>query len=311
MIAALVNKLAVMYLYALVGFVLARAKVMDERDSRTLSSLTVYVLQPCLIFSAMQIEMTPDRIHGFAAATIFGLLIYLIWILLSYGLSRPLHLTMVEQATLVYGNVGNLVMPLVSMMLGSEMIFYASAMQIPFHLFIWSHGTAMIRGDGRIELKRIFRNSNMIALILGLLAMVSGLKLPAFIDTALDGFTACVGPVSMFVIGMAVARANLKDIFTFKRGYFITLLGQVIYPILALLLLLASGYLTRHPEYTTVFLTIFITLAAPPASTTAQLAILYDRHATEASIYNVMGTLLCLVTMPLCIALFQAVFMRV
>ena len=48
--------------------------------------------------------------------------------------------------------------------------------------------------------------------------------------------------------------------------------------------------------------------AAPTGSMVVQLAVVYGKDATKASFYNVMSTVLCVITMPLIILLFQMMF---
>ena len=133
------SKLAAMLTMVAVGWLAVRFRVIQGRDSAVLSRLTVYILQPCLICRAFQIELTPERLNGFLCALVFGTAVYIIWILALGLLKKPLRLDAVDRCSLIYSNVGNLALPLISMILGSEYVFYASALQIPFNLLIWTH----------------------------------------------------------------------------------------------------------------------------------------------------------------------------
>ena len=145
-----------MMLMALVGYILVKTGILGQPDSRVISLLLVYVLQPCLVLRSLQIELTPDRLHGFIFGGIFASLTMVFSIFFSELAKRRLNLDGVDRATLVYSNVGNLTMPLVSMALGPDMVFYCSAFQIPFHTFIWTHGISIIRGDRKLNLRKIF-----------------------------------------------------------------------------------------------------------------------------------------------------------
>ena len=68
----LLSKLTSMMLMAVVGYVLVKVRVLKEEDSSVLTGLLVYALQPCLIFRSMQIDLTPERAKGFAAAVVFA-----------------------------------------------------------------------------------------------------------------------------------------------------------------------------------------------------------------------------------------------
>jgi predicted permease len=75
-----------------------------------------------------------------------------------------------------------------------------------------------------------------------------------------------------------------------------------------MLILFATGFLTRHPELRPVFMVVILGAGAPSASSIVQIAVLHNKDAAKASIYNVMTTLLCVVTMPLIIFIFQMLF---
>ena len=106
----LLNKLISMMLMALVGYVLVKLNVLKQEDSRVISVLLIWVLQPCLILRAFQIELTPDRTQGFLFATIASTLSMLLCIAFAKLMERPLGLDEVDRPSLTYANVGNLIL---------------------------------------------------------------------------------------------------------------------------------------------------------------------------------------------------------
>lgn len=304
----LMSKLAAMLLMVVVGYLSVRFRVVESRDSVTLSRLTVYILQPCLIVRAFQIELTPERLSGFLCALILGVVTYAFWILALALLKKPLKLDAVDRCNLIYSNVGNLALPLIYMLHGSEYVFYASAIQIPFNLLIWTHGSSIISGEKHLYFRKILLNPNIIALLVGLLLSILQIRLPDFIDTAMGALGDMVGPCSMLMIGIVVSRSDLKKVFSNGRAYAISLGRLVAMPASLLLLFLATGVLGRHPLWIPIFQVCFIALSTPPASTVAQLAVLYDKKAYETSVYSVLSMVLCVVTMPVMLAVFQMLF---
>jgi len=178
MVSVLVEKLASMILLVIVGYISVKTHVLKVEDSKPISSLAAWILTPCLIVNAFQIDVTPERMFGFVAAMILGFVSFLIWIVLTTLLRRPLHLSRVEQGSLIYPNVGNLVLPLVSMALGDEMVFYASSMQVAFNLTVWTHGNSLMSETPGIKWEKIVKNPNLIALVIGLVLLVTGLRPP-------------------------------------------------------------------------------------------------------------------------------------
>lgn len=306
----LMSKLAAMLVMVAVGWLSVRFRIIETRDSAVLSRLTVYILQPCMICRAFQIQLTPERLSGFLCALVFGTAVYIFWILALGLLKKPLRLDAVDRSSLIYSNVGNLALPVIYMILGSEYVFYASALQIPFNLLIWTHANSIISGERRLHIRKILLNPNVIALFLGLLLSLLQIRLPDFLDTAMGGLGDMVGPVSMLMIGIVVSGKDLRKIFTYGRAWLISLGRLIAMPASLVLLLLVSGVCARQPQWVPVFQVCFIALSTPTASMVAQLAVLYDKKAYETSVYGVLSMLLCVLTMPLMLALFQLLFVK-
>ena len=304
----LISKLASMMLYAVVGYVIVKVGLLKSTDSKPISKLVVYVLQPCLIIHSFQIEVTAERLRGYLTVMVFSTLIYFVWIILARVGSRMFRLDPIDETTLVYSNVGNLVLPLISMTLGDEMVFYASAIQIPFNLLIWTHGYQTIRGVKGINLGKVFKNTNVLAVIAGLAMMFLHIRIPEIPATTIEGLTSMLGPASMMVVGMVITEKNLKSVFTYKKAWGILFGRLILFPLIAVALLFASGFLRIHPELVPMIMVGMMALSAPPSSTVSQIAVVYDVHPVESSIYNVLGTFLCIATMPAMIMLFQALF---
>ena len=308
MVLALFSKLTSMMLFVIVGFILVRIHLLKVEDSQPLSTLMVYIMQPCLIINAFQIEITPERLHNYLIAIVFSSSAFILWILLTLILRKPLKLSPVVQATLAYPNVGNLILPVVSMVLGNEMVFYASAAQIPMNILFWTHGAIILQDSKKINWKKIFLNPNLIAVTIGLFLLVTRLKLPEVIATTITGFSNAVASVSMLMVGIVIAKSDLLDLVRFKKTYLVIFARQILCPLAVMLVLFLTGIPGRHPQIIPILTTSFIGLCAPPASSVSQVAILYDECPEEATRYNVMGMVFCVVTIPVMVACFQAVF---
>ena len=304
----LMSKLAAMMLMVIVGFGAVKSRVIESNDSKTLSRLIVYILQPCLICRSFQIDLTPERLHGFLCALALGFGTYTIWILSLEILKKPLKLDAIDQCSMIYSNVGNLALPLINMIMGSEYVFYASALQVPFNAFIWTHGDSVISGEKRLHFKKIILNPNVLAMTAGLFLTSLRIRLPDVLYTAMDSLGSMVGPCSMLVIGMVITGNDLRKVFTNGRAYAITFGRLIAMPVSLLLLFLGTGIFNGNPSLIPVFQVCFIALCTPTASTISQLAVLYNNKAYETSVYSVISMALCVLTMPVMLIVFQYLF---
>ena len=242
-----------MMIMAAVGYALVKLGLIKQEDSKVLTVLLVYALQPCLIFRSLQIDLTPERAAGFTAALIFAFSCMFIAAIFSNLLRKPLRLDPVDMCTLMFANVGNLVLPVIAMMLGSEMTFYCAGFQMPFNLFTWIYGYMLMSGRRDVPVR-----------------------------TAMEGLQNMVAGASMMLVGVVIAGSDLKEIFANKRAYLISAGRLIVIPILTILILFATGFLSRHPQYSQVLMVIMIAAAAPSASSVVQLSVLTGRDAPRA-----------------------------
>lgn len=304
----LMSKLIAMMLIGAVGFITVRSGLLEKRDSRQLAKLSLYALGPCLIISAFQVDLTAERMHGYLIALLFALLVQAGFILLAYLLGRRGILSVTEELSVVYTNCGNLILPIVSMTMGPQMVFYGSAYQLIFNLLFWTNGVARMQDSRRIDWKKVLFNPNILAVFAGIFLTLTGISLPGPVDTAVDMMAGTVGAVSMLVIGMALAGSDIRGMLTYWRAYPVLLIRLIVFPLLAMAALCASGFLARCPQYIPVLRISFMAIAAPPGANVAQLAVLYDKEPVAAGIYNMLGMLLCVLTIPFVDFLFFRLF---
>lgn len=121
----LTEQLTVLFLMMGCGFVLVKTKIVKSRDSKTLSLISVYLIMPCVIINAFQIDYSKEIQDGFLLALFAAVILHLLLFLICGILGKFLNLTSVEKASLIYSNAGNLIIPLVTSVLGSEWVIYS------------------------------------------------------------------------------------------------------------------------------------------------------------------------------------------
>ena len=293
----------------MMGFAVVRAGLIKSEDSQALSTLTIYVISPCMVVYAFQLEYSGDRLYGLLLALGAALLYHVIFIPVSALAARKLHLSAAEQGSIVYTNAGNFIVPLVYAILGREHVFYASAFVAVMNIFFFSHGVIMLGTDKKIQWKKIFLNPNMLAIFVGIFMFLTQIRFPSLIDTTISNVGGIIGPVSMLLIGMLMAGEKISSILRSPRVWGIVVTRLIVIPILFMALLRVTGMTRLFPHAGDVLLVTMLAVAAPVAVMVTQVRNMYGamEDAKHASAVNVLSVFVCIVTLPLMIMLYQAI----
>ncbi len=295
-----------LFLMGLLGFLGGKSGKFKEEDSRILSNMVVYVCTPCVIINAFQIDFTADKLMGFLLAGGAAVLVHVILIGGGRLLAGPLRFNGIEKASVEYSNAGNLIVPLVSAVLGEEWVFYTTAYIIVQTILIWTHGQSVICQGQERNWRKIFLNLNNIAIAVGFILFATGIRLPYIVGECVGGFGDMIGPASMLVVGMLIGNVNLGWVFRQKRPYLICFIRLVFFPVITILLFAFSGAVRLHQDAEYILLVVLLATSAPAAVMVTQLAQIHGRDARYASVINVMSVIFCIVTMPLMVILYEA-----
>lgn len=301
----LAQKIGSLFLIIAMGFALVRSGAMKADQSRGLSIASLYVISPCMIISAFQVQMTQEVMQGFLLALLASVICQVGFITLAEVIDRVAGLDPVEKASVVYPNCGNLIIPLVLMTFGQDMVIYCTAYILVQAIFLWSHGKMLMQGAPSIELKPMLLGVNMISIYIGLFLFLAGIQLPDVVDQAVSSVGSMIGPISMLITGMILGGMDFRRMRAFKRLPIPVLLRMIVFPLLIVAIFKFAPLASLAPNGQAVLMISLLAAAGPSASTINQMAQLYLRNAEYASTINVVTILVCIVTIPLMVFLFE------
>lgn len=267
--------------------------------------VTIYLVLPCVTIHAFQIEYSTKIRNGFLLAVAVAILIHVVLFVVCGILRKLLKMDEVETASLIYSNAGNLILPLVTSILGEEWVIYASGFLCVQTIIVWTHGQSLMKGQRQVNLKKIVQNINLIAILTGLVFFLCNIHLPKILDSMTSSLAGMIGPISMVMIGMLLAGVDWKLVFGKRRIYGIVFLKMIVVPGIITLCLKLAAPLIPMENAKTILLISLLAVIAPTAVTITQMAQLYKRDAAYASSINVFTTLVCIVTMPLMVMLYM------
>ena len=237
----LMQQIAELFLMIFMGYVIVKAGLLKGEDSKVISKIVLYLIIPCVIINAFQVDYTSEKVQGLLLAFAASVMLQVLLLIIVWGAGRLMGLNEVEKASVYYSNAGNLIMPIVTFVLGQEWVLYGCVFMSVQIVFVWSHGKWVLSRQSKIDWKKILLNINMVAVFAGVFLFFTKIRLPQILNQTFGSVGSMIGPASMMVTGMLIAEMSLKDIFTNGRVYFITFLRLIAVPAVALLLLKVSG----------------------------------------------------------------------
>lgn len=290
-----------MLVYILVGFVCTRLGWTETSHARSISGLLVYIFAPVMFFGAFQ-RMTYDP-ADFRSIALFFLVTLLIQALIIALLCLLLRRKFSDARcrflsfTTVLGNVGFLGLPLVTALFPDQPIVacYSTAYVLSMNLVVFTLGVYLITLDRHyISLKAAILNPTTLTILFTLPFYLLDIHLPAAILDNLSPLGKVTTPLCMIVLGMRLASADLKALFTRPYAYIGSLLKLVAYP------LAAYGLVYFIPGLDATFKACVLVLSAvPSAAIVLSLAELHRCEQENAASTLLVSSILCAVTIPL------------
>ncbi len=299
------KQIAAMLLMVLMGFLVVRFRILRPEDSRVLSAIALYIVSPCMTLDAFQVEFSPEKLQGLFLTVGASVLCFLVTIPLTTALHRPLRLEPVEQASALYSNGGNLIIPIVSYVLGPEWILFTSGFIAVQTALFWTHCVSVIGGRRHVRLRDILLRVNILAIVLGVVLFASGMRFPEVPRMAVHAVGITIGPICMIVTGMLIGGMDLRRLAVYRRLPLIVFMRLFLYPAVVLFVYHLSGIECLAENGRTILLITFLAVAAPGASTVVNMAQVYRSNGEYASLINVATTLLCVISMPVMVWFFQ------
>lgn len=294
-----ISQIISLFLLIAVGYFLRRSKHLDQKETGAISKLLLDLILPAMLISSLQINITAKMLGDFIDLFLYWIAFYLILIVLASIMSSFFPISkdkkIVLKFFLIFGNVGYMGLPVIDVIFPENGIFFGSIGVVVFNIFLWTYGTSLFLRDNqskKINLRDIF-NNGVIAIIVGLFLMLTGIKLPGPIMTAVDMLAEATFPLSMLVIGSGLAQIKISGIF--KDFNIIAYSGLKLLLIPAAALIILNFFNIADPVRTILVLQI----AMPAAANGVIFAERYEGNYVFAAESLFLSTLMAALSIPL------------
>lgn len=296
-VAVLFKQILIMFIMMGVGFLLYKSGKLSLAASEAFGNILIFVVIPVIVIKSYMVEYDPVRMKGLLCAFVFAIAALLLSTFTAIVVFRKHPVELMGSA---YGNAGFMGIPLVSMVLGDEAVFYVSAFVVTLNILQYSYGAYAISGNRKaISVKRIVTNPVLISFIIGMLLFVLPIpKMPSVVTDTLDYFSAINAPLAMLCVGVYLAQLKFREMFTDKMVYAACLVRLLLIPILTI------GLLSLIPIGTPMIkIAILLVSSTPVGTLSAVYAQLFGGDYVQAVKSICLSTIFCIITMPLVIAI--------
>lgn len=280
---------APVFLLAAVGF--AWVRLGGEYRIEFVSRLAMTLAVPALIFTAlMKTEIDPGALTTLLVATLAG---YAVLTVLFFALVKLLRLEIrTYLAPLIFGNTGNLGLPLALFAFGEAGLGYAVIVFAVMAVWSFTFGIWVVAGGGS-PLKAL-REPLVWGTLLGALFLWQGWQTPRFLTNTLELAGQLAIPLMLITLGVAIARLHPAGLW---RAALLSLAKLTVSVAVGWLTATAFG-LAPEP-----FAVLVLQFATPVAVTSYMLAERYGADSNAVAGLVVTSTLMSVVSIPLLIGL--------
>ena len=197
-------------LIILIGFIAARTLSLERQ---TLSQLTVYILVPALVADSLyqatlSLQNAAALLTGFIlTALIIFLSAWGVGLLLKFPASRHKSLMI----TSLFGNNGNLGLPLIAFAFGEQGLERAVVYMIGSSILMFGLAPSLLKGNSfNMGLGLTLKLPLFWAIIGGLLLRLGGIKLSPPLAEGLHQLGRAAIPVALIILGMQLASTSFQ-----------------------------------------------------------------------------------------------------
>lgn len=203
----LFSVIAPVFIIALLGYLWGRSG--KTFDTPMVTLLVINIGVPCLIVSVLlKADLSGEALTEMAGAAFVALSVNAVIafaFLKTLGWSQRAYLP-----GLVFGNTGNMGLPLCLFAFGDEGLALAIGYFVVFAVMQFTLGMGV--ASGRFSLREIVRNPVIIAVVVAVGLMVAGVTLPKWIDNTVNLLAGMTIPLMLLTLGVSLGRLHVKTL---------------------------------------------------------------------------------------------------
>ncbi|WP_245831839.1 AEC family transporter [Oceanobacillus senegalensis] len=298
-LSAFMQEMLVLYGIAILGFVVRKMGVLNEKANDVLTQLILYITLPALILYSLDITFSITLLREFMWFIMMSVYILGISCFLAYWMRKrsklPEQQKSVYEGLIIFGNQGFIGYAISYILLGEQGIVYLTIFNLCYLILIWTYGIYLFsRNKKTIDWKNIFLNPGILSTLIGLVIFFLPIGWPVVISDGLESVGKMTIPLSMMLIGILIANVKYNNFISLIKSIYIwksSLTRLIIIPVILF------PFAALSVPFSVLLIAVLVS-GMPSAPTISLYAQRYGGDSYFASIGVLLTTLLCIITIP-------------
>lgn len=292
----------IMFILMMLGLILKKAKVFDDRGTKQMSSLLVTIVSPSVVIDALSsAEYSPAMLSKLGIAFLLSVSAHIIGILITLLFYRGSDSkSTINKACSVYTNCGFMGIPLFTALeaIFPGCLFFGTAYLATFNIVIWTHGVYIYtKKNFRFSIKNLIINPGIIGVSIGIILYLTRIEMPYVVTSVVKNVALLNTPLAMILLGAYLAKVDYKTVFKNIHLYIVSFLKLLLIPMVCSFLMM----LLKIDN--SIWLAIVVAAACPSATIGAIFAEKYNMDTAYASQIIAVTTLFSIGTIPIVVSL--------
>lgn len=245
-ITVVMNQVLLLFIPIAVGYAIAKLRVVDGTFAKNLSAFIFNVALPCSIVSALQFDFDRQLLIKSALLIVISVLIiavsYVVGLITARALKMKGFSKNVAVYSIVFSNFSFMGYPMAQAFMGDKGLLYATMFSVPLYAAVQSFGFALIDSGEKMRFKKTYiLNPPLIAVAVGFVMFLCGVRLGGAIDSTVRTFGAMTTPLAMVLVGLTLSLEPLSRAFKNPKFYVTALIRLVLLPLAMFYLLRLAG----------------------------------------------------------------------
>lgn len=294
----------ILFILMFIGYILGKKQVIKHSSINDLTNLLIDVSIPATIIASMIRPYSEDLMKDTFRVLLIMTVYHLSVVLIAYLITKIIKVDKKDAGGWIFGmvfsNNGFIGFPLMYAIYGKEGLFIMAMGNIIQNILIFSLGVKLITMNyettEKIRIKNIIFTRQNVAILIGMILFIGEVSVSAPIVSLLTYLSNLTVPLSMIVVGLSLSRYKVKDMFTDKEAYRLTVFRMLIVPLFILLIFKLTNISANNDI---PYAIMFYTAVLPSPALLAIMAERYNTSTTFSSRCVFLTTLVSVITVPI------------